>query len=51
MFPEAIVLYYADELSSKIAEMLNFMDNNKNETEDDFKPKYKKDKPTNIFLR
>jgi|TARA_Y100000034_G_scaffold97892_1_gene119689 3'-5' exoribonuclease len=51
MFPEARVLYYADEMSSKIAEMINFVKDNKEETEDDFMPKWNKNKPTNIFLR
>jgi len=51
MFPEALTLYYADEMSSKIAEMLNFVEDKKEETEDDFMPKWKKNKPTNIFLR
>jgi 3'-5' exoribonuclease len=51
MFPEAVVLYHADEMSSKIAEMLNFIEDSKNETEDNFMPKWDKSKPTNIFLR
>lgn len=49
MFPEALALYYADEASSKLAEMLNFIKDNKDETEDDFMYHYKKD--LNIFLR
>jgi 3'-5' exoribonuclease len=51
MFPEAVVLHYADELSSKTVEMLNFVNDNKEDTEDDFMPKWEKNKPTNIFLR
>lgn len=51
MFPEAVTLYYADEASSKIAEMISFIENNKIETEDDFMPKYKKTIPVNVFLR
>jgi len=51
MFPEALALYHADESSSKISEMLNFVNENKSDTEDNFMPKWKKNKPTNIFLR
>lgn len=51
MFPEAVALYHADEMSSKISEMFNFINEKKNETEDDFMPKWQKDKPTNVFLR
>lgn len=51
MFPEALTLYHADEFSSKIAEMLNFVNENKEDTEDDFMPKWGKNRPTNIFLR
>ena len=49
MFPEAVALYHADEMSTRIAEMLNFIDQNKDETEDDFMYDWKKGK--NIFLR
>ena len=49
MFPEAVALYYADEMSCKIVEMLNFIEDNKNETEDDFM--YHSRKKSNIFLR
>lgn len=49
MFPEAIALYYADEMSSKTAEMLNFIKQKKDDTEDDFMYHYKKG--LNIFLR
>lgn len=51
MFPEALALYYADEMDSKIQEILSFVEDNKNETEDDFMPKWEKNKPTNVFLR
>lgn len=36
MFPEAIALYYADEMSSKIAEIIEFIEISKDDTEDDF---------------
>lgn len=36
MFPEAVVVYYSDEMSSKIAEMIEFVENAKLSTEDDF---------------
>lgn len=49
MFPEAVALYHADEMSTRIAEMLNFIEQNKDETEDDFMYDWKKKK--NIFLR
>jgi len=49
MFPEAIALHYADESSSKIVEMLNFIRDSKDETENDFMYHYKKN--LNIFLR
>ena len=49
MFPEAVALYYADEMSSKIADIINFVKDNKDQTEDDFMYNYKKG--TNIFLR
>ncbi len=51
MFPEAVVLHYADELSSKTVEMLNFIKDSKEETEDSFMPKWEKSRPNNIFLR
>lgn len=51
MFPEAIVIYYADEMSSKIVGMINFIDDNKDKTKDNFKPKWESNKSTNIFLR
>ncbi len=46
---EAVALYYADELSSKISEMLNIIEEGKNNTEDDFFYSYRK--RINIFLR
>ena len=49
MFPEAIAIHYADELSSKLTEMIEYIQDNKDETEDDFKYHYKKGR--NIFLR
>jgi 3'-5' exoribonuclease len=49
MFPESVVLYFADEMSSKTAEMIGFIKDNKDETEDDFMYHYKKG--FNIFLR
>jgi 3'-5' exoribonuclease len=51
MFPEAVALYHADETSTRIAEMVNFIEEKKEETEDDFMPKWEKNKPTNVFLR
>jgi 3'-5' exoribonuclease len=36
MFPEAVVLYYADELSSKTSEMIEFVKDARQDTEDDF---------------
>ncbi len=49
MIPEALALYYADELSSKIVEMIEFIKDNKESTEDDFM--YHNKKGINIFLR
>jgi 3'-5' exoribonuclease len=49
MFPEAVAVYHADELSSKLAEITEYIKDNKNETEDDFKYHYRKG--GNIFLR
>ena len=49
MFPEALVLYYADELSSKTSEMINYINENKDITEDDFMYKFREGK--NILLR
>jgi 3'-5' exoribonuclease len=49
MLPEACALYYADELSSKVSEMLGQIELNKEATEDDFFYDFKKG--SNIFLR
>lgn len=49
MFPEAVVLYYADESSSKIAEVVEFVENAKLDTEDDFM--FHKRYEKNIFLK
>lgn len=49
MFPEAVAIYYADELSSKIAEMIEFIEHNKDTTEDDFMYHYRKG--INILLK
>jgi len=49
MFPEAIALHYADELSSKIAEIIEFIESAKSDTEDDFM--YSQRKGRNILLR
>ncbi len=51
MFPEALAVYYADELSSKLAEILEFKDKALEETEDRFKPKWPRKKARNILLR
>lgn len=49
MIPEAVVLYYADELSSKTSEMIEFVKEHKEKTEDDFMYLYRHGK--NVFLR
>lgn len=49
MFPEAMAVYYADELSSKISEMTEFISAAKEETEDDFM--YNRRKNGNILLK
>ena len=49
MFPEAVALYYADELSSKLSEMTNFVEESKDSTEDDFM--YHRRSSKNIFLK
>lgn len=49
MFPEAVVLYYADELSSKTAEMLEYVADGKTTTEDDFI--FSKRHGRNIYLK
>ncbi len=49
MFPEALAVYHADEMSSKLAEMLEFIRDAKDDTEDDFM--YSKRHNRNILLR
>lgn len=49
MLPEAIALYYSDELSCRLTEMIDFINNNKDSTEDDFMYNIKDKK--NILLR
>lgn len=49
MIPEAVALYYSDELSSKLSEMIEFIIENKASTEDEFK--YHVKKGHNLFLR
>lgn len=50
MSPEAVAVYYADEMSSKLAEIAEFIEQEKSGTEDDFKMKYPRD-GKKIFLR
>lgn len=49
MFPEAVVIYYADELSSKTSEMIEFVKDAKLDTEEDFM--FHKRNGKNIFLK
>lgn len=49
MIPEAIVLYYADELSSKTAETIEFIEDSRGSTEDDFM--YSRRHNRNFFLK
>lgn len=49
MFPEAIAVYYADELSSKMAEVLESRARDRENTEDDFM--YNKLHGRNMFLK
>lgn len=49
MLPEALALYHADESSSKISEMLGFIKDSKETTEDDFMYHYKRG--INVFLK
>ncbi|MGV8171449.1 MAG: 3'-5' exoribonuclease YhaM family protein [Candidatus Woesearchaeota archaeon] len=49
MFPEATILYYADEISSKTTEMVEFMETSKDETEDNFM--YSRRNGRNIYLK
>ena len=49
MIPEALALHYADEMSSKISEMIEFVKANREATEDDFMYHHRNSK--NIFLK
>jgi 3'-5' exoribonuclease len=49
MFPEAMILYHADEMSSKATEMVEFMELSKDETEDNFM--YNKRNGRNMYLK
>jgi len=49
MFPEAVVIYYADEISSKIAEITEFVKSSIEDTEDNFM--YHRRKQHNIYLK
>lgn len=49
MFPEAVAVHYADELSSRLAEMTEFISGSKEDTEDDFM--FHKRSQKNILLR
>ncbi|MBU4493247.1 MAG: HD domain-containing protein [Nanoarchaeota archaeon] len=49
MFPEAVVIYYADEMSSKIAEITEFVKDSIEDTEDDFMFHWRKQH--NIYLK
>jgi 3'-5' exoribonuclease len=49
MFPEAMAIYFADELSSKLAEFIEFRKRFSGETEDDFM--YSRRHGRNILLR
>lgn len=51
MIPEAVVIYFADELSCKLTNMLNYIEDSKDNTEDDFAYKYNYNKGDNIYLR
>jgi len=52
MIPEALALYYADEMSAKICEMTEFINNTKGQTEDEFMYKYHKTNAgVNILLK
>ncbi|MFC1682248.1 CRISPR-associated endonuclease Cas3'' [Nanoarchaeota archaeon] len=51
MFPEAVALHYADEMSSRLSEMFNFIEENQNETDEDFLPKWPKSNFVNVFFR
>ncbi len=49
MFSEAIALYYADELSSKLSEIIHYVEESKERTDDDFMYNLRHRK--NIFLK
>jgi len=49
MFPEAVAVYYADEMSSKLSSIVEFISEEKASTEDDFM--YHKRQRKNIYLR
>jgi len=49
MFPEAVAIYYADEMSSKLAEMTEFIKDSREDTEDDFM--YNRRHGKNILLK
>lgn len=49
MFPEAVAVYFADEMSSKLAEMIEFAEAAREATEDDFM--YSRRQNRNILLR
>ena len=49
MLPEALALYIADEMSSKVSEIIEQVKENRQATEDDFMYDFKKG--TNLFLR
>ncbi|MBR9679075.1 MAG: HD domain-containing protein [Nanoarchaeota archaeon] len=49
MFPEALVVYYADEMSSKTSEMIEFIKDAKQDTEDDFM--YSRRHNKNVLLK
>jgi len=49
MFPEAFAIYYADEMSSKLAELIDFVKDSREATEDEFM--FHKRYSRNIFLK
>jgi len=49
MFSEAIAVYYADEMSSKLSSFVEFVSEEKSRTEDDFM--YSRAQKRNIYLR
>jgi 3'-5' exoribonuclease len=49
MFPEAVAVYYADEMSSKLSSVVEFVSEEKGRTEDDFM--YSRAQKRNIYLR